>query len=164
MRKESAKVERVPMTIRGAEMIRQELSERKSVKRPQIVEAIETARAHGDLSENAEYHAAKEEQGLNEGRIADLEDKLARAHIIDPTTIRAEKIVFGATVSLIDLDSGNEVDYQIVGVDESDIKLGKVSITSPIARALIGKEEGDTVIVRAPGGEREYEVQEIRYN
>jgi transcription elongation factor GreA len=156
-------MERVPMTVRGAEQLRQELGERKSVKRPRIVEAIEVARAHGDLSENAEYHAAKEEQGHNEGRIAELEDKLARAHIIDPATIRAEKIVFGATVSLIDLEAGSEVEYQIVGVDESDIKQGRVSITSPIARALIGKEEGDTVVVRAPSGEREYEVQEVRY-
>lgn len=152
------------MTIRGAELLRQELAERKSVKRPRIVEAIEVARAHGDLSENAEYHAAKEEQSMNEGRIADLEDKLARAHVIDPSTIRADKIVFGATVTLIDLESGNEVEYQIVGVDESDIKQGKVSITSPIARALIGKDEGDTAIVRAPSGEREYEVQEVRYS
>jgi transcription elongation factor GreA len=156
-------MERVPMTVRGAEKLRQELSERKSVKRPQIVQAIETARAHGDLSENAEYHAAKEDQALNEGRIAELEDKLARAHIIDPGSIDAEKIVFGATVTLIDLSSGSEVEYQIVGVDESDIKQGRVSITSPIARALIGKEEGDTVVVRAPSGEREYEVQEVRY-
>jgi transcription elongation factor GreA len=152
------------MTIRGAELLRQELAERKSVRRPRIVEAIEVARAHGDLSENAEYHAAKEEQGHNEGRIAELEDKLARAHVIDPSTIRADKIVFGATVTLIDLESGNEVEYQIVGVDESDIKQGKVSITSPIARALIGKDEGDTAIVRAPSGEREYEVQEVRYS
>jgi transcription elongation factor GreA len=151
------------MTIRGAELLRQELAERKSVKRPRIVEAIEVARAHGDLSENAEYHAAKEEQGMNEGRIAELEDKMARAHIIDPSTIRADKIVFGATVTLIDLEAGSEVEYQIVGVDESDIKQGKVSITSPIARALIGKEAGDTAIVRAPSGEREYEVQEVRY-
>lgn len=156
-------MERVPMTVRGAEKLRQELSERKSVKRPQIVQAIETARAHGDLSENAEYHAAKEDQALNEGRIAELDDKLARAHIIDPGSIDAEKIVFGATVTLIDLSSGSEVEYQIVGVDESDIKQGRVSITSPIARALIGKEEGDTVVVRAPSGEREYEVQEVRY-
>jgi transcription elongation factor GreA len=156
-------MERVPMTVRGAEQLRKELAERKSVKRPQIVQAIEVARAHGDLSENAEYHAAKEDQSLNEGRIAELEDKLARAHVIDPTTIDAEKIVFGATVTLIDLDAGSEVEYQIVGVDESDIKLGRVSITSPIARALIGKEAGDTVVVRAPSGEREYEVQEVRY-
>jgi len=156
-------MERVPMTVRGAEQLRQELADRKSVKRPQIVQAIETARAHGDLSENAEYHAAKEDQSLNEGRINELEDKLARAHVIDPTTIDAEKIVFGATVTLIDLDAGSEVEYQIVGVDESDIKQGRVSITSPIARALIGKEEGDTVVVRAPSGEREYEVQEVRY-
>jgi transcription elongation factor GreA len=156
-------MERVPMTVLGAEQLRKELADRKSVKRPQIVQAIETARAHGDLSENAEYHAAKEDQALNEGRINELEDKLARAHVIDPTTIDAEKIVFGATVTLIDLDAGSEVEYQIVGVDESDIKQGRVSITSPIARALIGKEEGDTVVVRAPSGEREYEVQEVRY-
>jgi len=151
------------MTKHGAEKLREELAHLKSVKRPQVIEAIATARAHGDLSENAEYHAAKDEQGFIEGRIKDLEDKLARAHVIDPATIDAEKIVFGATVSLIDLDSGSEVEYQIVGVDEADIAQGKVSITSPIARALIGKEEGDIAVVQAPGGEREYEVQEIRY-
>ena len=151
------------MTKHGAEKLREELAHLKSVKRPQVIEAIATARAHGDLSENAEYHAAKDEQGFIEGRIKDLEDKLARAHVIDPATIDAEKIVFGATVSLIDLDSGSGVEYQIVGVDEADIAQGKVSITSPIARALIGKEEGDIAVVQAPGGEREYEVQEIRY-
>ncbi|MDQ7010657.1 MAG: transcription elongation factor GreA [Mariprofundaceae bacterium] len=156
-------MERVPMTTHGAEKLRKELAHLKSVKRPQVIEAIATARAHGDLSENAEYHAAKDEQGFIEGRIKELEDKLARAHVIDPATIDAEKIVFGATVSLIDLDSGSEVEYQIVGVDEADIAQGKVSITSPIARALIGKEEGDIAVVQAPGGEREYEVQEIRY-
>jgi len=127
------------------------------------VAAIEEARAHGDLSENAEYHAAKEEQGMNEARVKDIEDKLARAHIIDPATITAEKIVFGATVELIDLDEGTEITYQIVGVDEADIEAGKISITSPIARALIGKEEGDVAIVLAPGGEREYEIQSIEY-
>jgi len=151
------------MTTHGAEKLREELAHLKSVKRPQVIEAIATARAHGDLSENAEYHAAKDEQGFIEGRIKELEDKLARAHVIDPATIDTERIVFGATVSLIDLDSGSEVEYQIVGVDEADIAQGKVSITSPIARALIGKEEGDVAVVQAPGGEREYEVQEIRY-
>ncbi|MFQ5581291.1 MAG: transcription elongation factor GreA [Mariprofundaceae bacterium] len=156
-------MERVPMTTHGAEKLREELTHLKSVKRPQIIEAIATARAHGDLSENAEYHAAKDEQGFIEGRIKELEDKIARAHVIDPSTIDAEKVVFGATVSLIDLDSGSEVEYQIVGVDEADISQGKVSITSPIARALIGREEGDVAIVQAPGGEREYEVQEILY-
>jgi transcription elongation factor GreA len=156
-------MERVPMTVKGAEALREELKYRKTVKRPQIVEAIATARAHGDLSENAEYHAAKEEQGFNEGRIKELEDKLARAHVIDPASIDSERIVFGATVELIDLESGNEVVYQIVGVDESDIDKGMVSITSPIARALIGKEAGDTATVQAPGGVREYEIQAVDY-
>ncbi len=156
-------MERVPMTKRGAEKMRAELEYLKGEKRRSIIAAIEEARAHGDLSENAEYHAAKEEQGLNEARIKDLEDKLARAHIIDPAEIDAEKVVFGATVDLIDLEKGTEVTYQIVGVDEADIDAGLISITSPIARALIGKEEGDVVTVRAPGGEREYEIQAIRY-
>lgn len=156
-------MERVPMTTQGAEALREELKRLKSVARPRIVEAISTARAHGDLSENAEYHAAKEEQGFNEGRIKDLEDKLARAHVIDPASIDSERIVFGASVELIDLESGAEVSYQIVGVDEADIDQGKVSITSPIARALIGKEAGDTATVQAPGGEREYEIQAVEY-
>ncbi len=156
-------MERVPMTKEGMEKLRQELDYLKGEKRHGIVAAIEEARAHGDLSENAEYHAAKEEQGLNEGRIKDVEDKLARAHVIDPATITAEKIVFGATVELIDINEGTEVIYQIVGVDEANIEAGKVSITSPIARALIGKEEGDVAVVQAPGGEREYEIQSITY-
>ncbi|RMG91076.1 MAG: transcription elongation factor GreA [Zetaproteobacteria bacterium] len=156
-------MERVPMTKNGAEQLRKELEYRKGEKRRQIIAAIEEARAHGDLSENAEYHAAKEEQSHNEGRIKELEDKLARAHIIDPSQIDSDRVVFGATVTLIDLDSGTEVVYQIVGVDEADIEAGKVSITSPIARALIGKEIGDIATVRAPNGEREYEVQAIEY-
>jgi transcription elongation factor GreA len=151
------------MTKKGAEAMRAELKHMKTVKRRRIVEAIETARAHGDLSENAEYHAAKEEQGFNEGRISDLEDKLARAHVIDPASISSDKIVFGATVALIDLNTGTEVTYQIVGVDEADLEHGKVSITSPIARAMIGKEAGDIAVVQAPGGEREYEIQDISY-
>ncbi len=151
------------MTTQGAEALREELKRLKSVERPRIVEAIATARAHGDLSENAEYHAAKEEQGFNEGRIKEVEDKLARAHIIEPSSIDAERIVFGATVELIDLESGSEVSYQIVGVDEADIEQRKVSITSPIARALIGKEAGDTATVQAPGGLREYEIQAVEY-
>ena len=151
------------MTATGAEALRRELKHLKSVKRPAVIEAIATARAHGDLSENAEYHAAKEQQSFLEGRIQELEDKLARAHIIDPATIDSDKVVFGATVSLIDLDEGTEVEYQIVGVDEADIAQGKISITSPIARALIGREEGDVTVVQAPGGEREFEIQEIRY-
>jgi len=151
------------MTKQGAEALKELVAYLKGEKRHRIVAAIEEARAHGDLSENAEYHAAKEEQGMNEARVKDLEDKLARAHIIDPATITAEKIVFGATVELIDLDEGTEITYQIVGVDEADIEAGKVSITSPIARALIGKEEGDIAVVQAPGGEREYEIQCIEY-
>ncbi len=151
------------MTKRGAEALREELKYLKGEKRAKIVEAISTARAHGDLSENAEYHAAKEEQSFNEGRIRELEDKLARAHIIDPATIQSDKIVFGATVDLIDLETGTEVTYQIVGVDEADLEQGKISITSPIARALIGKEAGDVAVVQAPGGEREYEIQDVRY-
>jgi len=156
-------VERVPMTKQGAEALREELKFLKGEKRFQIVEAISTARAHGDLSENAEYHAAKEEQGFNEGRISNIEDKLARAHVIDPSSIHSDKIVFGATVELIDMDSGVEVKYQIVGVDEANIEQNKVSITSPIARSMIGKETGDIAIVQAPGGEREYEIQDVRY-
>ncbi|MDQ7000572.1 MAG: transcription elongation factor GreA [Mariprofundus sp.] len=156
-------MERVPMTRQGAETLKDTLNYLKGEKRHQIVAAIEEARAHGDLSENAEYHSAKEEQGMNEARVKDIEDKLARAHIIDPATITAEKIVFGATVELIDLDEGTEITYQIVGVDEADIEAGKISITSPIARALIGKEEGDIAVVLAPGGEREYEIQSIEY-
>jgi len=156
-------MERVPMTKKGAEAMREQLRHLKTVKRKRIIEAIETARAHGDLSENAEYHAAKEEQGFNEGRIKELEDKLARAHVIDPATINSDKIVFGATVEMIDLDSGAEVAYQIVGVDEADLEHGKISITSPIARAMIGKEAGDIAVVQAPGGEREYEIQDISY-
>lgn len=156
-------MERVPMTKHGAEALKQTLENLKGEKRYRIVRAIEEARAHGDLSENAEYHAAKEEQGLNEARIKDMEDKLARAHVIDPSTITAEKVVFGATVELIDLDEGTEISYQIVGVDEADISAGKVSITSPVARALIGKEEGDVAEVQAPGGVREYEIQSVDY-
>jgi len=151
------------MTKQGAQALQESLAYLKGENRHRIVRTIEEARAHGDLSENAEYHAAKEEQGMNESRISSIEDTLARAHIIDPATITAEKIVFGATVDLIDLDEGTEVTYQVVGVDEADIEHGKVSITSPMARAMIGKEEGDIIVVQAPSGEREYEVQEIRY-
>ncbi len=151
------------MTKQGAEDLRKLLAYLKGEKRHKIVSAIEEARAHGDLSENAEYHAAKEEQGMNEARVSNIEDSLARAHVIDPSTITAEKIVFGATVELIDMNEGTEITYQIVGIDEADIEKGKVSITSPIARSLIGKEEGDVAVVQAPGGEREYEVQSIDY-
>jgi len=151
------------MTRQGAEALREEVKFLKGTKRARIVEAISTAREHGDLSENAEYHAAKEEQGFNEGRISELEDKLARAQVIDPSGIHSSKVVFGATVDLVDMDSGAGVEYQIVGVDEADIEQNKVSITSPIARAMIGKEAGDAAIVQAPGGEWEYEIQNVRY-
>ncbi len=151
------------MTKQGADALREELAYRKGEKRHQIIAHIEEARAHGDLSENAEYHAAKEDQGMNESRIKTLEDKLARAQVIDPASIRSDKIVFGATVNLIDCETEKEVTYQLVGEDEADIEAGKISITSPIARALIGKEEGDDAIVHAPSGEREYEIQEVTY-
>ncbi len=151
------------MTKQGAEALREEVRFLKGKKRARIVEAIAEARAHGDLSENAEYHAAKEEQGFNEGRISELEDKLARAQVIDPPGIHSSKVVFGATVDLVELDSGAEVEYQIVGVDEASIEQNKISITSPIARAMIGKKIGDAAIVQAPGGEWEYEIQNVRY-
>ena len=156
-------MQRVPMTKKGAEALREQLNYLKGEKRHQIISNIEEARAHGDLSENAEYHAAKEDQGMNEAKVKDLEDRLARAQVIDPATITSEKIVFGATIELVDCDTEKEVTYQIVGEDEADIEAGKISVTSPIARALIGKEEGDVAIVKAPGGEREYEIASIRY-
>jgi len=155
---------KVPMTVKGAEQLRQELDNLKKVERPRIIAAIAEARAHGDLSENAEYHAAKEQQSFIEGRIAEVEAKLSSAQIIDPTTVNAEgRVVFGATVDLLDIDSDSEVTYQIVGDDEADIEKGKISISSPIARALISKEEGDEVVVKVPDGERNYEILEVRY-
>ena len=156
-------MERVPMTKQGADAMREELAYLKGEKRHHIISAIEEALAHGDLSENAEYHAAKEEQGMNEARISMLEDKLARSQIIDPATVSTDRIVFGATVKLIDVDSDKEVTYQIVGEDEANIEKGSISVTSPIARALIGKEEGDVATVMAPSGEREYEIVEVSY-
>lgn len=152
------------MTARGAQKLREELQELKTVKRPHIVSAIAEARAHGDLSENAEYHAAREQQGFVEGRIADLETKLARAHVIDVATLNAGgRVVFGATVELLDESTGEELRYQIVGDDEADIKANLISVSSPIARALIGKEEGDTVTVAAPGGEKTFTVLTVSY-
>lgn len=151
------------MTKGGAEKLKAELAYLKGEKRHKIIATIEEARAHGDLSENAEYHAAKEDQGLNEAKIKDLEDKLARAQVIDPSTINVEKIVFGATVTMVDAETEKEVTYQIVGEDEADIAAGKISVTSPIGRALIGREEGDIAVVKAPGGDREYEIQGIVY-
>jgi transcription elongation factor GreA len=155
---------KTPLTVKGAELLRQELQRLKSVERPSVITAIAEARAQGDLSENAEYDAAKEKQGFIEGRIADLEGKLSTAQIIDPKEVDADgRIVFGATVELEDLESGATVTYQIVGDDEADIKLSKISISSPIARALIGKHVGDTADVQAPGGVRQYEVLEVNY-
>lgn len=154
----------VPITVKGAEKLKLELHRLKTVERPAVINAIAEARAQGDLSENAEYDAAKEKQGFIEGRIQEIEGKLSNAQIIDPTTLDVDgRVVFGATVKLEDLDSGAEVEYQIVGDDEADIKLGLISISSPIARALIGKHEGDVATVLAPGGEREYEVLTVRY-
>jgi len=154
----------VPITKRGAELLKEELHRLKTKDRPAVINAISEARAQGDLSENAEYDAAKERQSFVEGRIAELEGKLSAAQIIDPTLLDAEgRIVFASTVDLEDLESGNKVTYQIVGEDEADLKEKKVSITSPIARALIGKHAGDVVEVNAPSGIREYEVLEVRY-
>ncbi len=154
----------IPITVRGAELMKQELHQLKSVERPNVINAIAEARAHGDLSENADYDAAKERQGFIEGRIQDLEGKLSNARVIDPATLDAEgRIVFGSTVELEDLGSSAKVVYQIVGDDEADIKVGKISISSPVARALINKVEGDVAEVQAPGGLREYEVLAVRY-
>ncbi len=157
-------MKRHPMTTAGAERLRAELQRLKTVERPTIVRAIGEARLHGDISENAEYHAAKERQGFIEARIRDIESKLADAHVVNPAEIDAGgKIVFGATVDLVDLASGDKVSYQIVGDDEADIKAEKISVGSPIARALIGKHAGDTAQVEAPSGVREYEVLAVRY-
>jgi transcription elongation factor GreA len=153
-----------PMTKTGAERLRAELTELKTVKRPAVIAAIAEARAHGDLKENAEYHAAREQQGFIEGRIKDIEAKLSHAQVIDVSTIDAAgKVVFGSTVVLLDLNSDEEKTYQIVGVDEADLKQGKISVTSPVARALIGKMEGDEVGLEAPGGTHEFEILEVRY-
>lgn len=155
---------KTPLTVHGAELLRTELHRLKTIERPNVIAAIAEARSHGDLSENAEYDAAKERQGFIEGRIAEVEAKLSTAQIIDPTLLDADgRCVFGATVDLEDLDAGSRVIYQIVGDDEADIKLGKISVSSPIARALIGKYAGDVVEVQAPGGVREYEIIDVRY-
>jgi len=154
----------IPLTKRGAELLKNELHQLKSVERHAVIQAIAEARAQGDLSENAEYEAAKDKQGFIEGRIKELESKLAAAQIIDPSELNADgKVVFGSTVDLEDEDSGAKVTYQIVGDDEADLKLGLVSISSPIARALIGKEVGDVAEVQAPGGLRHWEIADIRY-
>lgn len=155
---------KVPLTKRGAEKLQAELQQLKTVDRPRIIKAIAEARAHGDLKENAEYHAAREQQSFAEGRIKEIEGKLSHAQVIDVASLDAGgKVVFGATVDLVDEDTGNEITYQIVGEDEADIKAGLISVGSPIARALIGKEEGDVATVIAPGGERNLEVVAVRY-
>lgn len=155
---------KIPLTVNGAEMLKAELQNLKTVQRPAVIQAIAEARAQGDLSENAEYDAAKERQGFIEGRIQDIEFKLSHAQIIDPKTLEADgRVVFGATVQLEDLDSGETVTYQIVGDDEADIKANKISVSSPIARALIGKNAGDTANVQAPGGVRQYEILDVEY-
>jgi len=155
---------KTPLTVRGAEQLREELNRLKGEDRPRVIKAIAEARAHGDLKENAEYHAAREQQGFIEGRIAEIEAKLSNAQVIDVTTLPATgKVVFGTTVVLVDESDGSEKTYQIVGEDEADIKAGRISVQSPIARALIGKEEGDVVDVQAPGGQRAYEIVEVRY-
>ncbi len=154
----------IPVTIKGAELLKEELQRLRSVDRPGVIQAIAEARAQGDLSENAEYEAAKEKQSFIEGRIAELESKLSNLFVIDPKMLNAEgRVVFGATVNIEDLESGDNKTYQIVGEDEADIKGGKVSVGSPIARALIGKSAGDVAEVAAPGGVKEYEVLDVLY-
>ncbi len=154
---------REPMTVRGYNKLKDELKLLKSEERPSVIKAIEEARAHGDLSENAEYHAAKEKQGLIEGRIVEIEDKLSRAEVFNPSELKSKNITFGATVTLIDEDTEEEVRYQIVGTDESDIKSGMLSITSPVGRALIGKSEGDNVEVKTPKGTKDYEIIKVEF-
>ncbi|MDO6386851.1 transcription elongation factor GreA [Uliginosibacterium sp. 31-12] len=155
---------KTPLTLNGAELLRTELHRLKTVERPSVIAAIAEARSHGDLSENAEYDAAKERQGFVEGRIAEVESKLSTAQIIDPKLLDADgRCVFGATIDLEDLDTNKRVIYQIVGEDEADLKAGKISINSPIARALVGKFAGDVAEVQAPGGVREYEIIDVRY-
>jgi transcription elongation factor GreA len=154
----------IPLTVRGADKLKEELARLKTVERHAVIQAISEARAQGDLSENAEYEAAKDKQGFIEGRILEIESKLAAAQIIDPSTLDAGgRVVFGSTVDLEDEDSGARVTYQIVGDDEADLKLGKISISSPIARALIRKEVGDVAEVQAPGGLKHYEIVDVRY-
>ena len=154
----------IPMTVEGVGSLREELQHRKSVMRPEITQAIAEAREHGDLKENAEYHAAREQQGFNEGRIQEIEGKLADAQVIDIAKIPAgDKVIFGVTVTLLDVDTDEETTYKIVGEDEADLKIGKISVMSPIARALIGKSTGEAVTVSTPGGDREYEIDNVEH-
>jgi transcription elongation factor GreA len=154
---------RMPITRAGLDRLKDELKRLKGVERPKIVKEIAEARSHGDLSENAEYHAAKEKQSHLEGRILQVEDWIARAEVIDVSKLKGDRVVFGATVRLADAESGDEMRYQVVGELEADLKRGRISVTSPIARALIGKAEGDVVKVRSPGGEKEYEIQSVEF-
>jgi len=157
-------VNQFPMTKEGESALREELERLKTVDRPRIIEAIAEAREHGDLKENAEYHAAREQQGFCEGRIQEIEGKLANAQVIDVTKIpESEKVIFGVTVTVVNVDTDEEVTYKIVGDDEADVKANKISVNSPIARALIGKEVGDEVIVRAPGGDIPYEIDDVKH-
>jgi transcription elongation factor GreA len=156
-------MEKIPMTAEGYQALDAELKRLKTEERPAVIQAISEARAHGDLSENAEYHAAKERQAFIETRVAEIEDKIARSQVIDVSKLSGKQVKFGATVNLVDEDSGEKSKYKIVGEDEADVKAGKVSITSPIARAMIGKEEGDVVEVMAPGGAKSYEIVKVKY-
>lgn len=156
-------MDKVPMTAEGHAAIDAELKRLKSVERPSVIQAISEARQHGDLSENAEYHAAKERQSFIEGRLAELEDKLARAQVIDVSRLSGDTVKFGATVTVLDEDSGEKANYKIVGEDEADVRAGKISISSPIARAMIGKEVGDVVEVAAPGGAKSYEILKLKW-
>ncbi|GAA5115018.1 transcription elongation factor GreA [Orbus sasakiae] len=157
-------MQQIPMTIKGAELLRAELEELKTVKRPQIIAAIAEARAHGDLKENAEYHAAREQQGFCEGRIQEIEGKLSQAQVIDITKIKnTGRVIFGATVTVLNLDTDEEITYRIVGDDEADFKQNLISVNSPIARGLIGKEQDDTVSIKTPGGDVEFDILNVEY-
>lgn len=156
-------MDKIPMTAKGREALEKELKHLKTVERPNVIQMIAEARAHGDLSENAEYDAAREKQGFIEGRIKEVEDKIARAEVIDPSTIQSDKIVFGATVKLLDLETDEEKTYQLVGPDEGDVKNGLLSIVTPIARALINKKVGDEVTIQVPKGEMNYEILDVQY-
>ncbi len=156
-------IAKVPMTPQGYEDLENELKKLKTVDRSEIVKAIAEARAHGDLSENAEYHAAKEQQGMNEARISDLEDRVARAEVIDVSKLSGDQVKFGAKIELVDEDTEEEVTYQIVGEDEADLKVGKISVTSPVARAMMGKKTGDSVEVNTPGGGRYFEILGVKF-
>lgn len=153
----------LPLTVRGKAKLEEELKRLTYVERPSVIKAIEEARSHGDISENAEYEAAKERQAMVEGRIQEIQGQLAGAEVIDPATIKSDKVVFGAHVVLLDVDTDEEVEYQIVGVDEADVKQGRISILSPLARAMIGKTKGDTVQVRSPKADKEYEIRAFSY-